>query len=246
MVGTRFRFRFRWKGSANRMGEQKSMKMSWFPLSMGLLAIQGAGASDFHLLEHGACEWSLEETLRIGSMDGEDALTEVLALDLGPDGHVYVAQQFATSVAVFTSTGRLQRSVGRAGEGPGEFRTSLLDLGWRGDTLWVTDVTSVQYLTAAGTPERGAMFSVFLPQESARFTPAVPLADGTYLGWPSVAGNIRRFFKGGTREHPSVHGDGGYGRRPRRDIARAGGTGRGGIRHASSRCGTPATVRGCP
>lgn len=163
-------------------------------LLLALLFLVGTAPPELQAGHLTACEWTIKETLRIGSIDGEDALTGVLAVDLGPRGDLYVAQRFATNVAVFSSDGRFDRTVGRAGQGPGEFSTSLLDLGWRGDTLWVADVAAIHLFMADGTVERAAAFSAFFPEEGSRFTPRVPLVDGTFLGEHSVAGDMRAFF----------------------------------------------------
>ncbi len=140
------------------------------------------------------CEWSLEETLRIGSIDGPDALSPVAALDVGPEGGVYLAQNFVTEVWVFGPDGEVSGTIGRAGQGPGEFTLTLLDLGWRADTLWVSDFGGTYFFDRHGAPERQVRFDVFVPDESGRFTPRVPLADGTFLAERAVAGDIGGFF----------------------------------------------------
>lgn len=94
------------------------------------------------------CErvWTLEEVQRIGSLDGDDALTAPLNLTVGPDGSIYLTQQQVYHVTVFGADGRIDRTIGRAGGGPGEFRGSWPSLmGWAGDTLWVSTIRSIQY-----------------------------------------------------------------------------------------------------
>jgi len=69
------------------------------------------------------CEtrWTLTETLRIGSVDGDVTLSPVGDLAVGPDGRIYLVQAWAHEVAVFLPNGRPDGVIGRAGGGPGEF-----------------------------------------------------------------------------------------------------------------------------
>lgn len=84
-------------------------------------------------------EYVLESTVRIGSVDDpQSALDLVSVLAVAPDGRLAVAQPMETSVWVFSPTGERLEVVGRAGDGPGEFR-AISAMGWQGDTLWVAD-----------------------------------------------------------------------------------------------------------
>lgn len=94
------------------------------------------------------CErvWTLEEVQRIGSLDGDDALTAPLHLTVGPDGSTYLTQQQVYHVTVLGPDGRMDRTIGRPGGGPGEFRGGWPSLmGWAGDTLWVSAGRAIQY-----------------------------------------------------------------------------------------------------
>jgi hypothetical protein len=82
--------------------------------------------------------WTLEQDLRIGSLDGEDALSQVGRVVLGPDGRIVISLSQERRVVVFAPDGARVDSVGRAGEGPGEF-LALSYLDFVGDTLWVYD-----------------------------------------------------------------------------------------------------------
>ena len=81
-------------------------------------------------------DWRLTEGLRIGSLDGPDALTEVRSLAISPNGDLYVTQYLLGSVTVFSADGKLVRTIGRTGQGPGEFENAPSSVTWRGDTLW--------------------------------------------------------------------------------------------------------------
>ncbi|MBA4160201.1 MAG: 6-bladed beta-propeller [Gemmatimonadetes bacterium] len=84
--------------------------------------------------------WRVVQELRIGSLDDErTALTRVSVVAVAPDLTLYVAQPMESLIRVFDSGGRYVRSIGRGGQGPGEF--GFLDqIGLRADTLWAVDL----------------------------------------------------------------------------------------------------------
>lgn len=145
------------------------------------LILAAVAGTAIHAEAQDHCEWTLEETLRIGSIDGDDALSGVLDLDIGPDGMLYVAEQFVPHITVFTLDGRRSHTIGRAGSGPGEFDLSAVFLGWRQDTLWATDRATTHFFPPDGTEPRQVEFRVHRPHEGSRLIPRRPLADGTFL-----------------------------------------------------------------
>jgi hypothetical protein len=76
---------------------------------------------------------SIEEELRIGAIDHPDfAFNGVLALEVGLDGSIYSLHQNEGKVRRWSSAGEPLESIGRRGEGPGEFQMPTR-LGWHGD-----------------------------------------------------------------------------------------------------------------
>lgn len=77
----------------------------------------------------------------------------VADLHVGDDGRVYVSDPQANGVHVFDASGRQVRTIGREGEGPGEFRR-LGGLQTLGDTLVVVDGGNgrLQLLSLHGEP----------------------------------------------------------------------------------------------
>lgn len=152
------------------------------------------------VLGQAVCEapWTLEETLRIGSIDGEDALSGVLDLDVGPDGSVYMAQQFLPYVTVFSPDGQPSGRIGRAGSGPGEFDGWPGRLGWSGDTLWVTDHSTTTLFDADGDVLSQVDFRTLIPEEASSLRPGRPAGDGTFLtirgATTAGGGSMDRFF----------------------------------------------------
>jgi hypothetical protein len=86
-----------------------------------------------------AGRWRLERLFDIQPPDGSDAeLGDPQDLALAADGTLLVSEGGGDAhVKVFDATGRFVRRIGRAGEGPGEFRVAFLAV--RGDTLLVQD-----------------------------------------------------------------------------------------------------------
>lgn len=71
-------------------------------------------------------EWTLQEDLRIGRVEGVPELQfgQIVGLDVDQAGRIYVLDQQAQEVRVFSPAGEYLRSVGQAGGGPGELSAS--------------------------------------------------------------------------------------------------------------------------
>jgi hypothetical protein len=88
-------------------------------------------------------EWRLEQTLDLGSIGsvGEPAPDEfgrITSVVADADGNLYVGDSQAASIRVFSPDGKLLRSIGRSGSGPGEM-SNVYPMAWIGDTLAVMD-----------------------------------------------------------------------------------------------------------
>lgn len=84
-------------------------------------------------------EWSATEVRQIaGAGDSGGALTTIAAMAIGADDAVFVSQPMDGTIKEFDSAGRLARTFGQPGDGPGEFR-SLGAIGLLGDTLYAVD-----------------------------------------------------------------------------------------------------------
>ena len=96
--------------------------------------------------------WRLVETSRItGGDSAAGDLSNPTGAAIDPAGRLYVADQGPTVIKVFDRTGRLIRTVGREGDGPGELRSPIL--GMHGTNLVVFDprLARISVFDTAGT-----------------------------------------------------------------------------------------------
>lgn len=94
-----------------------------------------AGANDLDAAQ----QLAYEEILRIGSVDDPDfGFTAINGVDLDADGNIYVFEGSDAQLRAYSPQGELLRTIGRRGEGPGEFRGAP-GFGISGDTLWAVE-----------------------------------------------------------------------------------------------------------
>lgn len=129
--------------------------------------------------------WRLVEDLRLGTPTGEGAesFTSVLGLEVDEAGRIYVLDGQAKEVRVFDSHGRHVRTLGREGEGPGEFKNPRgMTIGPEGH-LWIQDPGNSRYtvLDTAGNlvTSRRRDFSGWSFIWDGRFDPRENLLDPT-------------------------------------------------------------------
>lgn len=90
-----------------------------------------------------------EPLLRIGEFEGDPdyLLQDISGIRLLPDGRIAIADQGHGAIRVFDATGRIQATMGRPGQGPGEF--TRLDAIWAvaPDTIRAFDGPNMQLTT---------------------------------------------------------------------------------------------------
>lgn len=124
--------------------------------------------------------WSLREELRIGSIDGPTALSEVNGVQVGLDGSIYVLQPLDAVIRVFSSDGSPLKDLGRRGEGPGEFEAPAF-MAWREDTLWVLD-RRLNRVTLWSEDRFAGGFPLPSPKDSAYYTNGWPVPQALLPG----------------------------------------------------------------
>jgi len=91
--------------------------------------------------------WHVEEMLRIGELDGDGptVIGGIRAIEVDAEGNILVFDHLANELRIFSAEGLHQRTIGRAGEGPGEFQ-SVLAVSQSPDGLtWVVDGRNARY-----------------------------------------------------------------------------------------------------
>ena len=154
--------------------------------------------------------WTLERQHVLGdAIDPDDAFSQIVALSEGPDRVLYVAQWGLAEVWMFDRNGRRVGTLGRAGDGPGEF-VQPIRLGWAQDELWVGDLATatIHRYSEHGDFHSLVRFSLPHPQTAGSITPMLLLADHSVVAEPSVRGSL--ITDGAVREVPvyRTRGDG--------------------------------------
>lgn len=98
--------------------------------------------------------WRLTQEQVLGTIDGPEptVFAAVIAIEVDSSGRVYVLDRQANQLRIFDAAGEHIRSVGRAGEGPGEYANANGLLWMTPDTLVVIDQRGNRYsiLTSEG------------------------------------------------------------------------------------------------
>lgn len=132
---------------------------------------------------------ALVEELRIGSLDDPDSgFSAIHGVDVDRDGNVYAFEGQAAQIRVYDPQGRHLRTIGRRGEGPGEFEDSPV-FGVVGDTIWAYDSTlrRVTLFDRRGTVLStsrldGVVVDLQRPGSIGYVLPRLVLSDGLFLG----------------------------------------------------------------
>lgn len=157
----------------------------WLVLVAGACRIAGPSGEPPHIDDLRVL--SAAEAFRIGSLEDPDAgFSRIGAVHLTSTGEVIVLDAAALEFRVFDADdGRFLRTIGRPGEGPGEF-SDISGTGMLGDTLWVTDTRSrrITWFGPDGellstTPGQGIPLDV--SGASVWAIPYYPLTDGLIL-----------------------------------------------------------------
>lgn len=146
-------------------------------------------------------QWGLEQTVRIGALDGASALTRVGSVVSGR-GLLFVTQPSEGHVKVFDArSGEPRGAIGRKGGGPGEFR-SLNRLAVRADTLIVGDMFDQRINAFSLDGEvlySRKVMSQPHPRSGRHLYAVLPAGDGTF--WAERPIRVAAVARGTDTEH---------------------------------------------
>ena len=180
------------------MAGSRSQGLAFLALTL-LLAACGDGPS--RSADQPDALWVSEPEYQIGDAFAGDALFGfVPSLRVSPDGRrVYVLEPYEASVSVWTPDGRRLFGVGGAGEGPGDLMLPYrihLDDSW----FYVRDRVRFTYFSYDGNvlrtvpnPPTSVSYRGFPIRVNAH------LADGSFLGFPSIPGSVEMGIWGDDR-----------------------------------------------
>jgi hypothetical protein len=109
------------------------------------------------------------EEVRIGDqLDPDIGFSRIGAVDVDPDGNIYVFESQDLQIRKYDSDGNLIVVLGRPGEGPGEFRSAAA-IGIKADTLWALETASTSrrmslFATTGEFIGTSQMTPVFVPR----------------------------------------------------------------------------------
>lgn len=132
--------------------------------------------------------WAAEPDLRVGSVQGDDALTWFRSLQISGDGRIYTLHPMEQTVRVFAADGSQLGRIGGEGDGPGEFKNAF-GMGWLADTLWVLDGNGYRFNLFNAEGQFLSSFTVPFEIGTDMNAPNPPRAsallfDGTVFGAP--------------------------------------------------------------
>ena len=163
------------------------------PRSSAALVVDSAGVeivTSDALGSERLCALADRPTLSLGTVEGDEAsmLFFVRGASRLSDGRLAVLDNGSGEIRIFSRAGTHLRSMGRHGDGPGEFRIGRFIWVLPGDTLWVGDYRPWRYHIYSA---RGAFI------RTVTLDPAYPNASrggGVLANGASV--NVRRLFSG--------------------------------------------------
>jgi hypothetical protein len=120
--------------------------------SAGVQVVENTGAGVWGRGE----AWGVDTDLLIGTAEGDAELQfgQIVGIDVGQDGRIYVMDQQAHEVRVFDADGRFVTKMGQAGSGPGELSQAAGPVFVTGDGVAVPDLMNqrISWYDGEGTP----------------------------------------------------------------------------------------------
>jgi hypothetical protein len=155
-------------------------------LQIGPLLLAGlivGAAPPVHAQDTAPRQWTGEPVVQAGELDGPGALGPVFHVERGRGGELFVSQHTLQIISVFDGNGRFVRTLGRPGDGPGEFR-GLGRIGRMADTLWAIDHGRLHLWDSELRLVRTHAPIMPVPSPSLMVIPGPPMAEGLLLALP--------------------------------------------------------------
>jgi hypothetical protein len=124
-------------------------------------------------------EWTLEDDLRIGAVDGspEYQFGQVAQIAVDSKGRIFVLDGQAQHIQVYSPDGVYEQTIGARGGGPGELQAGLALLMGPGDTLLVPDGQNLR-------------FNRYAPDGSSAGSVKMDLEDGSPRAFKTTASGV--------------------------------------------------------
>jgi hypothetical protein len=142
--------------------------------SAGVVLVQNPERAEWTLVDRP----DVVEELSIGALDGspEYQFGQVIGIDVADDGRIFVLDQQAAQVRVFSADGAYLTTIGKPGGGPGELSVATMAvLVGSGDSVYVADMMKQRLIR-------------FAPDGAEAGGVAVSMADGIPMAWAVAPG----------------------------------------------------------
>ncbi len=149
-----------------------------FPVALGLL-LASCAADDPD--DQATPSWILQPQFRLGGVtEGEVLFSDIRGVEVDRQGRTYVLDALAQQITVVDSNGALVRTLGRPGDGPGEFRGAIGIALNREDQLLVYDARAQRITTLDSAGRVARTDAVVIPTYGAFWVGGVDGAGRVY------------------------------------------------------------------
>lgn len=135
------------------------------------------------------CRWTGNRTVVIGAVDDHEYGLTTIGQAASVSDLIYVTQPREHLIRVYHHDGRFAGTIGRNGDGPGEFR-AITAIGVLGDSVWVADprLRRVSYFNENLHFTSSVTIRSHPSIGSRTVIPLGPLVDGSIVGYRTISG----------------------------------------------------------
>lgn len=132
-------------------------------------------------------DFSLEEELSIGEAEGQEEymFQQIFTLAVSESGDIYVLDYKASHIKMYDKDGKYIKTIGRSGQGPGEFQVPRYMVCTEQDQIMVGDINRISYFSLDGdflksTPTLGVVIVHDIDQEGNLYVTEIVREKGVY------------------------------------------------------------------